>query len=173
MRQRVKVNAARTVLVAPFVGLSLLLLLIPVHSKSRRWPFDRVHNVFESTMIVVGYVLVFIMLMVALTVLLIEISRQSGRIRARRVLDCMYVRTDRAKRKVKMAEPVVRLTVNVSPEVAQLLDDLAQNQMKTTKTQALNQAIATTAALYKAQADGGQVVVKKGNSQQTVNLPKS
>ncbi|HSP10433.1 MAG TPA: hypothetical protein VLU92_12665 [Candidatus Dormibacteraeota bacterium] len=72
-----------------------------------------------------------------------------------------------------MADPVVRLTVNVSPEVAALLDDLAVNQMKTTKTQALNQAIATTAAIYKAQADGGQVVVRKGNRQQPVNLPKA
>ncbi len=70
-----------------------------------------------------------------------------------------------------MADPVVRLTVNVSPEVALLLEDLATNQMKTTKTQALNQAIATTAAMYKAKAAGGQVVVKHGNKEQAVNLP--
>jgi hypothetical protein len=70
-----------------------------------------------------------------------------------------------------MAEPVVRLTVNVSPEVASLLDELANNLMKTNKTQALNQAITTTAAMYKAQADGGQVVVKNGKTEQPVNLP--
>lgn len=71
-----------------------------------------------------------------------------------------------------MADPV-RLTVNVSPEVWALLDDLAST-LKTTKTQALNQAIATTAAIYKAQQDqGGQVVLKRGNTQQVVNLPKS
>jgi predicted transcriptional regulator len=69
-----------------------------------------------------------------------------------------------------MAEPVVRLTVNVSPEVAALLDELAAN-LKTSKTQALNQAITTTAAMYKAQAAGGQVVVKNGKTEQAVNLP--
>jgi predicted transcriptional regulator len=69
-----------------------------------------------------------------------------------------------------VAEPVVRITVNVSPEVAQLLEDLA-SRMKTTKTQALNQAITTTAAMYQAAAGGGQVVVRKGNTEQTVNLP--
>lgn len=72
-----------------------------------------------------------------------------------------------------MSDPVVRLTVNVSPEVASLLDELA-NTLNTTKTQALNQAIVTTAAIYKAQdAAGGQVVIKRGNTQQLVNLPKS
>jgi predicted transcriptional regulator len=70
-----------------------------------------------------------------------------------------------------MAAPVVRLTVNVSPEVAQLLDELADDLMKTNKTQALNQAITTTAALYKAQAAGGQVVVKNGRTERPVNLP--
>lgn len=70
-----------------------------------------------------------------------------------------------------MAAPVVRLTVNVSPEVAQLLDELADKFMNTNKTQALNQAITTTATLYKAQADGGQVVVKKGRTERPVNLP--
>lgn len=69
-----------------------------------------------------------------------------------------------------MADPVVRITVNVSPEVAQLLDELA-SKMKTTKTQALNQAITTTAAMYQAKENGGRVVVKKGNTEQTVNLP--
>lgn len=70
-----------------------------------------------------------------------------------------------------MAEPVVRLTVNVSPEVARLLDGLAI-ELNTTKTQALNQAIATTAAIYKATADGGEVVIQKGNTEQVVNLPR-
>ncbi|MDQ6783813.1 MAG: hypothetical protein M3063_10290 [Actinomycetota bacterium] len=70
------------------------------------------------------------------------------------------------------AQPVVRITVNVSPEVASQLEGLATD-MNTTKTQALNQAIATTAAMYKATARGGQVVVKKGNTQQVVNLPKA
>ena len=69
-----------------------------------------------------------------------------------------------------MSEPVVRITVNVSPEVAQLLEELAKT-MQTTKTQALNQAITTTAAMYQAQAAGGKVVVKKGNIEQAVNLP--
>ena len=69
-----------------------------------------------------------------------------------------------------MAEPVVRITVNVSPEVAQLLEELAKT-MQTTKTQALNQAITTAAAMYQAQAAGGKVVVKKGNIEQAVNLP--
>jgi predicted transcriptional regulator len=69
-----------------------------------------------------------------------------------------------------MADPVVRLTVNVSPEVAKLLDELS-SELKTSKTQALNQAITTTAAMYKAQAEGGQVVVKHGKSEQPVNLP--
>lgn len=72
-----------------------------------------------------------------------------------------------------MADPVVRLTVNVSPEVAALLEDLATNHMKTTKTQALNQAIATTAALYKASAAGGHVVIRNGKTQQAVNLPRA
>lgn len=70
-----------------------------------------------------------------------------------------------------MADPVVRLTVNVSPEVAKLLDQLASN-LNTTKTQALNQAITTTAAVYKATAEGGRVVVRKGNTEQLINLPK-
>jgi len=69
-----------------------------------------------------------------------------------------------------MPEPVVRITVNVSPEVAKLLEDLAKT-MQTTKTQAINQAITTTAAMYQAQALGGKVVVKKGNVEQAVNLP--
>lgn len=69
-----------------------------------------------------------------------------------------------------MAEPVVRLTVNVSPEVAQLLDELAGN-LNTSKTQAVNQAITTAAAMYQAQSEGGQVVIKKGNTEQAVNLP--
>jgi len=69
-----------------------------------------------------------------------------------------------------MADPVVRLTVNVSPEVAKMLENLAAN-LNTTKTQALNQAIATTAAMYEATSGGGQVIVKKGNTQQVVNLP--
>jgi predicted transcriptional regulator len=69
-----------------------------------------------------------------------------------------------------VSEPVVRITVNVSPEVAKLLEELAKT-MQTTKTQALNQAITTTAAMYQAQAQGGKVVVKKGNMEQTVNLP--
>jgi predicted transcriptional regulator len=70
-----------------------------------------------------------------------------------------------------VADPVVRLTVNVSPEVAALLEQLA-NDMNTNKTQALNQAITTTAAIYKAQAEGGQVVVKHGRTEQPVNLPQ-
>jgi predicted transcriptional regulator len=69
-----------------------------------------------------------------------------------------------------MAEPVVRLTANISPEVAKLLEDLADS-LNTTKTQALNQAIATTAALAKASSSGGRVVVKKGNTEQAVHLP--
>jgi predicted transcriptional regulator len=69
-----------------------------------------------------------------------------------------------------MAEPVVRLTVNVSPEVAKLLEDLA-SQLKTTKTQALNQAIATTAQLYQATANGAKVIVKDGSGQRDVILP--
>jgi predicted transcriptional regulator len=69
-----------------------------------------------------------------------------------------------------VADPAVRLTVNLSVEVAQLLQDLA-DLMLTSKTQAINQAIATTAAIYKAKAAGGQLVVKYGNTQQVVNLP--
>lgn len=70
-----------------------------------------------------------------------------------------------------MAEAVVRLTANVSPEVADQLDRLA-GLLGTTKTQALNQAIATAAALYKAQeVDGGQVVVRTGKTQEVFNLP--
>ena len=69
-----------------------------------------------------------------------------------------------------MADPVVRLTVNISPEVARLLDELAE-KMHTTKTQALNQAITTTAAMYEAKDNGARVVVKKGNTEQSVNLP--
>jgi hypothetical protein len=70
-----------------------------------------------------------------------------------------------------MASPVVRLTANVSPEVAHDLDDLA-TLLGTTRTQALNQAIETASMLYKAQADGGQLVVRRGRSQESVNLPK-
>jgi predicted transcriptional regulator len=69
-----------------------------------------------------------------------------------------------------MADPVVRLTVNVSPEVAQLLDSLA-GKMRTTKTEALNQAIATMAVMYDAKDAGGEVVIKKGNTEQPINLP--
>jgi predicted transcriptional regulator len=70
-----------------------------------------------------------------------------------------------------MADPVVRLTVNVSPAVAAALEELATDLMKTNKTQALNQAITTTAAIYKAQAAGGEVVVKEGKTERPVNLP--
>jgi predicted transcriptional regulator len=64
----------------------------------------------------------------------------------------------------------VRLTANISPEVSRLLDVLAET-LKTTKTQALNQAIATAAKLYQAQAEGGKVVVRIGNTRQEFNLP--
>jgi predicted transcriptional regulator len=70
-----------------------------------------------------------------------------------------------------MADPVVRITVNVSPEVAGQLEDLA-NKMHTTKTQAINQAIATTAAIYEAESRGGQAVIKHGNTQQPITLAK-
>jgi predicted transcriptional regulator len=70
-----------------------------------------------------------------------------------------------------MADPVVRVTVNVSPAVAQQLEDLAE-QMGTTKTQALNQAISSTAALYDAQAHGGKIVVENGDKKTVVDLPK-
>ena len=71
-----------------------------------------------------------------------------------------------------MADPVVRLTVNVSPEIARTLENLA-NTMKTSKTQAINQAIATTAAMYKAEAEGGKLVVTNGSKQRPVNLPRA
>lgn len=70
-----------------------------------------------------------------------------------------------------MAEPVVRITVNVSPEVASQLQDLA-DKMHTTKTQAINQAIATTAAIYDAEAHGGEAIIKRGNIRQRISLPK-
>ena len=69
-----------------------------------------------------------------------------------------------------MADPVVRITVNVSPEVANLLEDLA-DKMHTTKTQAINQAIVTTAAMYDAEANGGEAIIKRGNTQQRITLP--
>jgi predicted transcriptional regulator len=69
-----------------------------------------------------------------------------------------------------MADPVVRLTANLSPQVAAQLDSLAA-LLRTTKTQALNQAITTAVALYRAQEAGGQVVVRNGNTQQEVDLP--
>jgi predicted transcriptional regulator len=67
-----------------------------------------------------------------------------------------------------MAQPVVRLTANVSPAVADLLDSLAE-RLGTSKTEALNQAIVTAATLYD-EAEGGQVIIKKGNTQREVNL---
>ncbi|HEY9418458.1 MAG TPA: hypothetical protein VIQ30_27150 [Pseudonocardia sp.] len=70
-----------------------------------------------------------------------------------------------------MADPVVRLTANVSPAVADELDSLAK-LLGTNKTQALNQAIVTASALYKAQeVDGGTVLVQKGKTQEVVELP--
>lgn len=67
--------------------------------------------------------------------------------------------------------PVVRLTVNLSPLVADKLEELAAI-LGTTKTQALNQAIETASMLYRAQEkDGGQVVVRYGRSQENVDLP--
>jgi predicted transcriptional regulator len=70
-----------------------------------------------------------------------------------------------------MAEPVVRVTVNVSPEVASQLESLAE-KMHTTKTQAINQAIATTAAIYEAEENGGEAIIKMGNTRQRISLPK-
>lgn len=71
-----------------------------------------------------------------------------------------------------MGDPVVRLTVNVTPEVANALDELA-TLLGTTKTQALNQAIVTVTYLYRAQeCNGGQVVVRYGRVEQCVDLPK-
>ena len=68
-----------------------------------------------------------------------------------------------------MAEPVVRLTANLSPQVAELLNNLAA-QLGTTKTQALNQAIVTAARLYDASSKGARVIVKEGDTQREVNL---
>ncbi len=68
-----------------------------------------------------------------------------------------------------MAQPVVRLTANVSPGVADLLDSLAK-RLGTSKTDALNQAIVTAATLYDEADKGGQVVIKNGNTQREVNL---
>lgn len=65
----------------------------------------------------------------------------------------------------------VRLTANVTPEVALMLQTLA-DAMGTTKTQALNQAVATTKALYDAEAKGQSIQLKKGTSVQKVSLPK-
>lgn len=72
-----------------------------------------------------------------------------------------------------MAQPVVRLTVNVTPEVAKMLDEITEH-MGSTKTQALNQAIATTATLYKAEAEGDEAVVrnKSKNTSRKVKLPR-
>lgn len=69
-----------------------------------------------------------------------------------------------------MAAPVVRLTANVTPEVADKLDRLAEI-LNTSKTEALNQAIATAATLYEQSLDGGRVQVKKGNVTRDVNMP--
>jgi hypothetical protein len=44
--------------------------------------------------------------------------------------------------------------------------------MKTTKTPALNQAITTTAALYRATEGRAEAYVKKGNSVAPINLPR-
>jgi hypothetical protein len=71
----------------------------------------------------------------------------------------------------RMADPVVRLTANVSPEVADELNSLA-SLLGTNKTQALNQAIVTALALYRAQeVDGGTLLVQKGKTQEVVELP--
>lgn len=71
-----------------------------------------------------------------------------------------------------MADPVVRLTVDVSLDVADALDELA-NLLGITRTQALNQAIVTASYLYRAQeANGGQLVARYGRAERHVHLPK-
>ena len=57
-------------------------------------------------------------------------------------------------------ESFVRLTANVSPAVAEQLSNLAE-QLGTTKTEALNQAIATASTLYNAASNGAKVVIKE------------
>ncbi len=72
-------------------------------------------------------------------------------------------------------EPAVKasaLTANLSPDVADQLDALA-DKLHTTRTAALNQAIATTIALVRAAGDDGKVVVRKGNTQQEMKIPKT
>lgn len=58
-----------------------------------------------------------------------------------------------------MAEPVVRLTVNLTEEAAQKLQELA-TQLGTNRTTALHKAIFTTAFLRQEEKDGGVVQVK-------------
>jgi predicted transcriptional regulator len=87
-----------------------------------------------------------------------------------RMYGCTYVHI--ALEEIAMADPVVRITVNVTPEVAAQLDELAA-KMNTTKTQAINQAITTIAAMYREQESGGELVVKRGNTQQSIELPKA
>lgn len=65
-----------------------------------------------------------------------------------------------------MAAPVVRLTANLSPEVAKLLDDVAE-RLGTSKTEALNRAIATFATLNEQK---GRVVVKNGPVEREVSV---
>lgn len=70
-----------------------------------------------------------------------------------------------------MANPVVRLTANVSTEVAGLLDELAA-ELGSTKTEALNQAIVTAAKFYKETGRGAHLILQDGNVQREMTLPR-
>jgi hypothetical protein len=63
-----------------------------------------------------------------------------------------------------MAEPVVRLTVNLTPEVAEALAKLADS-LGTNKTTALHKAILTTELLATKEEEGSVVQVKNDEKQ--------
>ena len=72
-----------------------------------------------------------------------------------------------------MSKPVVRLTVNLDPEVADALTELARGQ-GSTQTNALQKAILTAALLQKRVDNGETVLVKDAkNKLQEVRLPGS
>ena len=76
---------------------------------------------------------------------------------------------DREKEVNAMAKPVVRLTVNLSLEAAEALEDLAR-RLGTTQTEALHQAILTAQLLQARVDEGATVLVKDQNSVQELKL---
>ena|SRR5579859_4378626 len=70
-----------------------------------------------------------------------------------------------------VAAPSVRLEVDLQPEAAKQLKELA-NRIGGNQTTALHQAIYLANLLYGEAENGGKVIVRQGNIQKPVDLPK-